>query len=195
MPRGAAFGTHGRMSAYQPQRVARLAPLPEIQAWLRTIVPVAPRSIDVQAAAGRVPAVDAVAPGAVPASSVALRDGWAVRSDTVMDAEPLRAGCRWRRRRPGSRRRPVAAPEPMRCWPPDDVAVTGNSAEAVASAVAGAEGVLGPAGSDADRGTRAAARGGATARHRRRGAARRGRHPHRRSANRASRIVARQSAR
>jgi molybdopterin molybdotransferase len=130
------------MSPYQPQRVARLAPLPEIYAWLRTIAPVAPRSIEVQAAAGRVPAVDAVAPAPVPASSVALRDGWAVRSDEVMDASPyaplpLAPAPPW-----------VEAGDPLphpadAVLAPDDVAVTGNSAEAVASAVASAD-VLGP---------------------------------------------------
>jgi molybdopterin molybdotransferase len=130
------------MSAYQPQRVTRLTPLSEIHAWLRTVAPVAPHSIDVQAAAGRVPAVDAVAPAPVPASSVALRDGWAVRAETVSDAssyapQPLAPAPPW-----------VEAGDPLphpadTVLAPDDVAVTGNTAEALASATAGTD-VLGP---------------------------------------------------
>lgn len=142
MPPRAAFGTHGRMDAFQPQRVARLAPLSEIYACLRSIAPVAPRTIDVQAAAGRVLAVDAVVPAPVPTSSVALRDGWAVRADTVTDASPyaplpLAPTPPW-----------VEAGDPLphpadAVLAPDDVAVTGTTAEALASAIAGTD-VLGP---------------------------------------------------
>jgi molybdopterin biosynthesis enzyme len=130
------------MSRYQSQRVTRLAPLSEIQAHLQGIAPVAPRSIAVETAAGCVLAADAVVPGPVPPSSVALRDGWAVRSDNVADASayaplPLAPGPEW-----------VEAGDPLphpadAVLGPDDVTRSGHGAEAVAAAVAG-EDVLGP---------------------------------------------------
>jgi molybdopterin biosynthesis enzyme len=130
------------MNAFPTQRVTRLAPLPEVYAWLRTVVPVAPRRIDVEAAVGRIPAADCVAPAPVPISSVALRDGWAVQSETVMDASayapiPLGPPPVW-----------VEAGDPLphpadAVLAPEDVVEAAGSAEAVAAAVAGAD-VLGP---------------------------------------------------
>jgi molybdopterin biosynthesis enzyme len=122
--------------------VARLAPLSEIYACLRTVLPVAPRRIDVAAALGRIPAADAVAPAPVPLSSVALRDGWAVRSVTVMDASayapiPVAPPPAW-----------VEAGDPLphpadAVLAPEDVVAAGSGAEAVAAATAGDD-VLGP---------------------------------------------------
>jgi molybdopterin molybdotransferase len=130
------------MSAYQLQRVARLAPLSQVQAYLQSIAPIAPRSIDLQSAAGRVLAADAVVPQPVPAASVALRDGWAVRAETIGDASPYAP-------------LPLAPPPPWveagdplphpadAVLGPDDVTLSSSGAEAVASAVAGGD-VLAP---------------------------------------------------
>src|SRR3989442_8579235 len=71
------------------QRVSRLAPLPEIHALIDAIArPVAPRSMEVAMATGRVLAADVRVPMRVPVAAIALRDGWAVRSELVADAGP-----------------------------------------------------------------------------------------------------------
>lgn len=72
-----------------PQRIARLTPLPEVHAAVeRLAMPVAARGVDLAIAAGRVLAADVVALGPGLTAAVALRDGWAVRSDLVADAGP-----------------------------------------------------------------------------------------------------------
>ena len=131
------------------QRLARLAPLTEIHAHLWTLAPVAARSIDVVAAAGRVLAADVAVPAPVPVTSVALRDGWAVQSATVADAGPytplaLVPAPAWVE---------TGAPVPHPAdavLAPDAMTVSGDMAEALAPAGPGAD-VLGP-GEDASSG-------------------------------------------
>jgi molybdopterin biosynthesis enzyme len=73
--------------AAETQRIARLTPLAEVLARIDALVaPVAPRRVETQAALGRVLAEDVVAASAMPATARALRDGYAVRSDVVLDA-------------------------------------------------------------------------------------------------------------
>lgn len=132
------------------QRVSRLAPLREVEAFLDAIAPVASRAVELGVALGRVLADDVAARAPVPASAVALNDGWAVRADLVLDAGPY-------------------APVPLvpaPAWvevgqqlpagtdavlPPDAVVTASGMAEAHAGATAG-DGVL-PAGADADQRT------------------------------------------
>ena len=129
------------------QQVTRLTPLPDVCACIEaTAQPVAPRQLETAAAAGRVLAADVAVSERVPMTAIALRDGWAVRSDLVADANPyapamLTPAPTW-----------VDAGEPL---PPDADAVlafdavtaSGQAMEAVGSAALG-EGVLG-AGSEA----------------------------------------------
>ncbi|MEA2991287.1 MAG: molybdopterin molybdotransferase [Alphaproteobacteria bacterium] len=134
----------------QGQRITRLMPLADALAAVDAQVrPVEPRETDVVKAIGRILAADAVAPEARPAAALALRDGWAVKSEETTDA--------------GSYTPAVLSLPPVRVetgdiLPPDADAVAvmdavvfrGKSAEAVASAAPG-EGVL-PKGADAEPG-------------------------------------------
>ncbi len=66
------------------QTIARLTPLAEVLAMIDSRVkPVAARSLDIAAAAGRTLAADAVAP-ARPSAAMALRDGWALVADDTL---------------------------------------------------------------------------------------------------------------
>jgi molybdopterin biosynthesis enzyme len=67
------------------QRIVRLTPLDQALAALDSVLPVAAREIATGAALGRTLALDAVA-SACPAQALALRDGWAVRSELTSDA-------------------------------------------------------------------------------------------------------------
>ncbi len=68
------------------QTIARLTPLAEVLATIAAEVkPVTPRTLDVAAAAGRILAVDAVAP-ARPDAAMALQDGWALAADDTLGA-------------------------------------------------------------------------------------------------------------
>ena len=70
-----------------PQRIAKLTPLGDVLVRLDALVkPVAPRHADLSAARGRILAEDLILPGPMPAAAVALRDGWAVRSELTTDA-------------------------------------------------------------------------------------------------------------
>jgi molybdopterin molybdotransferase len=70
-----------------PQRIAKLTPLGDVLVRLDALVgPVAARTADVSAARGRILAEDVILPGPMPAAAVALRDGWAVRSELTIDA-------------------------------------------------------------------------------------------------------------
>src|ERR1700694_524614 len=70
-----------------PQRIARLTPLADVLARIDALVkPVAPRRADLSAARGRILAEDVVIGAPIPAVALALRDGWAVRSDLTMEA-------------------------------------------------------------------------------------------------------------
>src|SRR5262245_8141571 len=73
--------------AGETQRIARLTPLSEVLARIDALLtPVAPRRVETQAALGRVLAEGVVAAVAVPAVARALRDGFAVASEVVLDA-------------------------------------------------------------------------------------------------------------
>jgi molybdopterin molybdotransferase len=68
------------------QLIARLTPLADVLALIEAEVkPVAARSIDLAAAAGRTLAEDAAAP-ARPAAAIALADGWALAAGTTLGA-------------------------------------------------------------------------------------------------------------
>jgi molybdopterin biosynthesis enzyme len=128
-----------------PQRIAKLTPLGDVLVRVDALVkPVAPRRADLSAALGRILAEDVVIPGPLPATAVALRDGWAVRSELTADAggyapAPLPSAVR------------IDAGQPL----PADAdavapldAVTGRNGQAQALAPVGpGEGVL-PAGAD-----------------------------------------------
>jgi molybdopterin molybdotransferase len=67
------------------QRIVRLTPLSDALAFLDAVALVHAREIAANTATGRVLAADAVAAGC-PAQALALRDGWAVKSDLTLDA-------------------------------------------------------------------------------------------------------------
>ncbi len=68
------------------QAIARLTPLADVLALVsERVQPVAPRSVEIGAASGRVLAADATVP-ALPASAIALQDGWAVAADATLGA-------------------------------------------------------------------------------------------------------------
>jgi molybdopterin molybdotransferase len=67
------------------QRIVRLTPLDQALAALDGVMPVEPREIAPGAALGRTLAADVVA-SARPAQALALRDGWALRSELTNDA-------------------------------------------------------------------------------------------------------------
>jgi molybdopterin molybdotransferase len=70
-----------------PQRIARLTPLSDALARVDARVePVAARSLETSAALGRILAEDVVVEASIPATALALRDGWAVQSDLTLDA-------------------------------------------------------------------------------------------------------------
>src|SRR5262249_25456202 len=78
------------MPPSEPQRLpSRLAPLAEVLARIDALArPLEARDIVLPAAPGRGPAADVSITQSLPASAIALRDGWAVRSDTISDAGP-----------------------------------------------------------------------------------------------------------
>ncbi len=70
-----------------PQRILRLTPIADVLASIDALVrPVAPVAAILSAALGRTLAEDVVIGSPVPAVALALRDGWAVRSDATADA-------------------------------------------------------------------------------------------------------------
>jgi molybdopterin molybdotransferase len=128
-----------------PQRIARLTPLGDLLVRIDALVkPVAPRGADLSAARGHILAENVVIRAPLPASALALRDGWAVRSDLTTDAggyapAPL----------PAAVRIDVGEPLPAEAdavAPLDAVMVRGGQAQALAPVGPG-EGVL-PAGAD-----------------------------------------------
>jgi molybdopterin biosynthesis enzyme len=102
--------------------------------------PVAPREVELSAAAGRVLAADVLVEAPVPPTAVALRDGWAVRADQVADAGPYAPAALT----PAPTFVEVGAPLPPDAdavLPPDAVTLRDGVAEATATVVPG-EGVL-----------------------------------------------------
>jgi molybdopterin biosynthesis enzyme len=144
-----------------PQRISRLAPLDQVWAAIdRLASPVPAKSTAVSAAPRRILAADVVAVAPQPPAAAALRDGWAVRAETVADAgayspAPLMPAPAW-----------VDAGDAMppatdAVLAPDAVALSASVHEAIAPASPG-EGVL-PAGADATPGC-VLRRGGETVR-------------------------------
>ena len=129
------------------QRIARLAPLADVLAWIDANVrAVAPREVASSDATGRTLAADIKVTQAIPSKAIALRDGYALQSVWTSDASSY-------------------APAPLPQMPArvdvggalpagtdcvaalDHVAIKGDRAEALA-VVAPGEGIL-PAGGDA----------------------------------------------
>jgi molybdopterin biosynthesis enzyme len=130
---------------HEPQRIARFTPLAEVLARIDELVrPVAPHDVDLAAAAGRVSAADLRVrphPGAI----IAIRDGWAVSSESTADASgyapsPLSAT-----------RIDTGEPLPAGCdaVAPIDAVVERNGRREVVAPIAAGEGVL-PVGADTD---------------------------------------------
>ena len=133
------------MESDTTQRLAALTPIEAVLARVDALaMPVAPREAAVADAEGRVLAADVVVRAPFPPTAIALRDGWAVRAESVADAGPYMPV-------------PIA---PMRIdagatmpadtdavLPRDAVKVAGTRAEALAPVTAG-DGVL-AAGADA----------------------------------------------
>lgn len=130
-----------------PQRIARLAPLPDVLAWIDANVrAVAPGEASIADAIGRTLAKDIQVSHPVPPKAISLRDGFALQSDWTSDASSY-------------------APAPLATIPPrvdagdalppgadcvaalEHIAIKGDRAEAL-TIVAPGEGIL-PAGGDA----------------------------------------------
>lgn len=137
------------MAAEPIQTIHRLTPLAEVLALIdRQVKPVAPRALDIGAAAGRRLTHDATAP-ARPSSAIALQDGWAVSAEATQGAgnyapAPLPRVLAW-----------VEVGQPMPAGtdsvaPLDGVTVADGRAEALLTVNPG-DGVL-PAGGDSDPG-------------------------------------------
>jgi molybdopterin molybdotransferase len=128
-----------------PQRIVRLTPLNAVLDRIDALVqPVAPRTIELAAALGRTLARDVMVANPVPKRALALRDGWALRSELTNDAAPYTPAPI-----PGAKRIDVGEPLPGDAdavVPLDAVLFRDGEAQALAS-VAFGEGVL-PAGSD-----------------------------------------------
>ena len=128
------------------QRIDRLTPLADVLALIEArVAPVAARSSEPQAALGRILAEDVIIETSLPRTALALRDGWAVRSDLTADAGPyapmpLAAAKRIETGEPLPRGADAVAPL-------DTVTLRAGAAHAM-SPVSPGEGVL-PAGADA----------------------------------------------
>jgi molybdopterin molybdotransferase len=132
------------------QRIAKFTPLAEACAKIDALAaPVEAREVLLENALGKFLAAPASAPETLPPRAIALRDGWAVRSDAILDAGPyapallsvtppwVEAG--------------DAVPAGMDAiLPPDAVVLKEHGAEALANTAPG-EGIL-PAGADAAKG-------------------------------------------
>jgi molybdopterin molybdotransferase len=130
------------MAPSEPQQLpSRLAPLPEALARIDALArPVEPRAVEVAAAGGRVLATDVTVDQPVPPVAIALRDGWAVRAETVADAGPYAPIPLTRAPRFVETGAALPA-DADAVLPPDAVTLRGGIAEATAAAVAG-DGVL-----------------------------------------------------
>jgi molybdopterin molybdotransferase len=131
-----------------PQRLpSRLAPLAEVLASIAAMAPpVEAREADVATATGRVLAADVAVEQSLSLAAIALRDGWAVRSDAISDAGPYAPVVLT----PPPAFMEIGAtlpPETDAVLPPDAVSMRGGGAEATASVVPG-DGML-AAGADA----------------------------------------------
>jgi len=77
------------MESEPTRRLSRLTPIADVLARAATLArPVAAREAAIADAEGRVLAADACVSTSWPAGAIALRDGWAVRAETIADAGP-----------------------------------------------------------------------------------------------------------
>lgn len=129
------------------QKIARLTPLANLQAIIdREVKPVAPRTLELNAAGGRILAEDVVPPRR-PESALALLDGWALAADATVGA----GGYAPTSLPAVPQRVEVGQPLPAGtdCVAPlDDVKIVARRAEVLATINPG-DGVL-PAGGDCD---------------------------------------------
>src|SRR5262245_33935002 len=70
----------------ETQRIRSLTPLAAVLAQVDAVQPVAARDAAVPEALGAMLADDVIAAAPIPSAALALRDGWAVRSDATHDA-------------------------------------------------------------------------------------------------------------
>jgi molybdopterin biosynthesis enzyme len=125
------------------QRIERLTPLAEALAGIDQLVaPVAARSVEAQAACGRILAADIAAAGAHPAAALALRDGIAVLAEATLDASPYAPAAL------AGPPAPLEVGDPMPAGtdavaPPDAIELRGGGACALAPLAAG-DGILPP---------------------------------------------------
>ncbi|MET0277824.1 MAG: molybdopterin-binding protein [Pseudorhodoplanes sp.] len=70
------------------QRIGRLTSLADVVDAIGRCAPVEPREVATAEAFGYILAADVVSARAIPAASVALRDGWAVNAEATRDAGP-----------------------------------------------------------------------------------------------------------
>src|SRR5262249_43577233 len=128
------------MAAMPPapiQRLSRLAPLNEIYEHIDALAkPVTPHELPIRQAVRLGLGEDAAAPASVPPCAIALRDGFAIASDRVVDAGPyapvlLEPAPAW-----------VESGDPLPAGadavlPPEDVASSNGVAEVLAAASPG----------------------------------------------------------
>ena len=125
------------------QRIERLTPLADALAGIDQLVaPVAARSVEAQAACGRILAADIAAAGAHPAAALALRDGFAVLAEAMLDASPYAPAAL------AGPPAPLEVGDPMPAGtdavaPPDAIELRGGGACALAPLAAG-DGILPP---------------------------------------------------
>lgn len=123
------------------QRIARLTPVAQVLDRIAaTVKPVAPHEVPVQKAVGRVLAADIVAPRDLPATAIALRDGYAVAADTTMDAggyAPVQLPSGARRVSTGN-----AMPAGTDAVAPPDIVAARDGAHDILAQVAPGDGVL-----------------------------------------------------
>ncbi|HKY86263.1 MAG TPA: molybdopterin-binding protein [Pseudorhodoplanes sp.] len=134
------------MVSDHPQRIARLAPLGDVLAWIDANVrPVASSDVPSSQATGKALAADIAITKPIPSHPISLRDGYALKSEWTNDASPYAPALL-------PQVPPVVAvgiylPAGMDCVAaPEHVVIKGESAEALA-VVAPGDGVL-PAGGD-----------------------------------------------
>ncbi|MEA3024104.1 MAG: molybdopterin molybdotransferase [Alphaproteobacteria bacterium] len=125
------------------QRIERLTPLADALAGIDQLVaPVAARSVEAQAACGRILAADIAAAAAHPAVALALRDGFAVLAEATLDASPYAPAAL------AGPPAPLEVGDPMPAGtdavaPPDAIELRGGAACALAPLAAG-DGILPP---------------------------------------------------
>jgi molybdopterin molybdotransferase len=129
-----------------PQRIARLAPLADVLAWIdANVSAVAPRKAAISDADGKTLASDITIVRAIPSHAISLRDGYALQSDWTSDASSYAPALL--PQMPPRVTVGVGLPAGADCVAAlEHVAIKGDRAEALA-VVAPGDGVL-PAGGD-----------------------------------------------